>query len=457
MTDTSADTFRATRGPAKTLPPRPASLPADDRQRRLRLRTQVRLRWLAVLGQAVSVLFVWLGLGFPLPVVPCLFVISCSGALNLVFELRRGQSLRLTPPLAMALLVFDVVQLAALLFLTGGAENPFMMLMVGPVVISATTLPARYTAALAMLALLLAGVLALVSFPLPWYETELLILPNILVAGNWIALAATLGFVGVYSWRVAEESRDLAGALAATELALEREQHLSALDGLAAAAAHELGTPLATIALTAKELERALPEGIEREDAALIREQAGRCRDILQQLTSLSSQDAQLSRLSVRALVDEVADPHREFGVFIKIEARGDGPEPVMRRNAGVLHGLGNLVENAVDFAREQVRIVIRWNRSSVRIDIEDDGPGFPAELIDKIGEPYISRREGVEGGEEGSEGSGGGLGLGLFIAKTLLERSGAKFAIAPDSFEGTGARITVTWPRQEFERGAID
>ena len=466
-----------------------------ERHRRLRLRTQVRLRWLAVLGQSVSVLFVWLGLGFPMPVVACLVVIACSALLNLFFELRRGQALRLTPQLALALLVFDVVQLAVLLFLTGGAENPFVMLMIGPVVISAATLPGHYTAGLAGLALVLVGVLVLVSYPLPWMAGEILVLPDVLVVGNWVAVAVTLGFAGVYVWRVAGESRDLGNALAATELALEREQHLSALDGLAAAAAHELGTPLATIALVAKEMERALPGEIDPDDVALIREQAQRCRDILRRLTSLSSEDAQLSTLGLRALLDEVASPHREFGVAVAVEARGEGREPVMQRHAGVVHGLGNLVENAVDFARSRVTLSADWSPERVTLVIADDGPGFPPELLGRIGEPYISRRgmerDGAAGredgggpdratghdraggaddgeggdrrdGPEGSEnpagddglGQGGGLGLGLFIATTLLERSGAEVTIPEQSFAGDGTTVIVTWPRSAFEGG---
>ena len=228
-------------------------------RRRLRLRTQVRLRWLAVLGQLVAVLVAWLVLGFPFPVAACLVVIACSALLNLMFELRSEGALRLTPRLGMFLLAFDVVQVCALLFLTGGAENPFMMLAIGPVVISASTLPGRYTALLSALVAILVTGLTLASYPLPWFPGTQLVLPDLYVLAHWVAVLVTLGFTVVYVWRVAEESRELAGALAATELALEREQHLSALDGLAAGAAHELGTPLATIALVAKEMQHAAP------------------------------------------------------------------------------------------------------------------------------------------------------------------------------------------------------
>ena len=438
-------------------PPAPATAPAtrsaqETWRRRLRLRTQVRLRWLAILGQLITVLTAWLAMGFPFPVAACLMVIAASALLNLTFELRRERALRLTPQLGFALLSFDVVQLCALLFLTGGAENPFLMLVIGPVIISSTTMPGRYTAALAALTVALATLLAFVSYPLPWFAGERIVLPNLLVLANWSAVMATLGFVTVYVWKVAEENRELGESLTATELAMEREQHLSALDGRAAGAAHELGTPLATIALVAKEMERALaPDDPSAEDVALIRSQAQRCREILQRLTSLSSEDQQLATLGVGPLVDEVTAPHREFGVLIETGVGGTGPEPTMRRSAGVLHGLGNLVENAVDFAEERVTFEARWDEASVVLSIADDGPGFPPELAGRIGEPYISRRG--EGGETAAR-LGGGLGLGVFIAKTLLERSGAEVTVTDDSFAGRGATVRVAWSREAFESG---
>ena len=429
----------------------PVLLPRRERHRRLRLRTQVRLRWLAVLGQAIAVLVVSMGLGYPFHVVPALLVVACSAVLNLFFELRRSQSLRLTPQLAMALLMFDVVQLAALLFLTGGAENPFAMLLLCPVVISAATLPGRHTLMLGGAAFAAMGILAVIAFPLPWEPGHRLVLPDMLVLGNIVAIGVTLGFAGIYTWRVAEEGRDLANALSATELALEREQHLSALDGLAAAAAHELGTPLATIALVSKEMQREVPEGSPlREDIDLVREQAERCRDILRRISSLSSEDAQLSSHRLTSLIHEVVAPHRDFGVEIEVLAEGEGPEPVMRRNPGVLHALGNLVENAVDFAVARVTVTLRWDEEAVAVEIADDGPGFPPELIDRIGEPYISRRG--EGGETAAR-QGGGLGLGMFIALTLLERSGASTRVSDTSFTGRGgASLRVRWPRESFE-----
>jgi two-component system sensor histidine kinase RegB len=218
---------------------------------------------------------------------------------------------------------------------------------------------------------------------------------------------------------------------------------------LAAAAAHELGTPLATIALVAKEMQRSLGEDQRfGEDVALLRTQSERCREILKRLTSLSSEsEVHMARLPLTSLIEEVTAPHRDFGIAIKLEpGPRSGSEPVARRNPGVIYGLGNLVENAVDFARSTVTIRWRWNDSFVVIELRDDGPGFPLEVIDRIGEPYMTTRPSSE--------EGGGLGLGLFIAKTLLERSGAEITFANASEPGIGATITVKWPRSAFMEG---
>ncbi|RUW11041.1 ActS/PrrB/RegB family redox-sensitive histidine kinase, partial [Mesorhizobium sp. M1A.F.Ca.IN.020.03.1.1] len=242
------------------------------------------------------------------------------------------------------------------------------------------------------------------------------------------------------------EARLLANALAATELVLQREQHLSALDGLAAAAAHELGTPLATITVVAKEMEKALGEDPKfSEDVKLLRSQSERCREILKRLTSLSSEgEAHLSRLPLTSLVEEVTAPHRDFGISIRLRpGERIGPEPVGQRSPGVIYGLGNLVENAVDFAKNTVTVSWNWDGEEVSFSIIDDGPGFPPEIIDRIGEPYMSTRQGTE--------AGGGLGLGLFIAKTLLERSGATIDFRNSSGLGEGAVVQITWPRGVF------
>ncbi len=261
----------------------------------------------------------------------------------------------------------------------------------------------------------------------------------------------SIGFIGMHAWQITEESRQLADALAATELVLAREQHLSQLDGLAAAAAHELGTPLATITLIAKELQLAIaPDSEHADDVRLLNEQAKRCRAILAKLTELSSGDP-FDRMKLSTLIEEVVAPHRNFEVAINVAlSAGDLAEPVGGRNPAILYGLGNLLENAVDFADERVEVAASWSGQDVAVTITDDGPGFAPEIMDRIGEPYVtSRRRDRQTGD----GEASGLGLGFFIAKTLLERSGATLDFENRAFPERGAVVRVHWGRSDFER----
>ena len=420
--------------------------------RRLRVDTLVRLRWLAIAGQSAAVLGTFFGLGFNLPIGPCLLGIGVSAALNIALRLRLSRTHRLADGPAAALLAFDILQLSALLFLTGGIENPFVMLFLAPVMISAVSLPGRLTLALAAFMIACATGLTLEHMPLPWDPREHLALPLLYRFSIWVALVLGAAFIGIYAARVAEEARRLGDALTATELVLAREQHLTQLDGLAAAAAHELGTPLATIALVAAELRKQVPQNASmKEDLALLAQEIARCRTILGKLTSLSEDsDGLFDRMKLGHLIEEVVEPQRDFGVEVRVSQKGDGPEPVCLRNPGILYGLGNLVENAIDFARSEVRIRSMWSPQAVTVAIEDDGPGFSPDVLAHLGEPYFTTR--TERRSKIEEGSG--LGLGLFIAKTLLERSGATVKTANADPPRTGAQITIRWPRELFERG---
>src|SRR6267142_707283 len=251
--------------------------------RNVRLDTLVRLRWVAVLGQTTAVLVVYFGLDFELPIWACLAVITLAAWLNVALRVRFRVTQRIEPDRAAWLFAFDIAEIAILLFLTGGLQNPFSFLLLGPVLLSATALPPRMIGILGSFAALCATVLAFYSYPLPWDPDETLKLPSIYVMGVWIATLLALGFIAVHACQLAD-------ALAATELVLAREQHLSQLDGLAAAAAHELGTPLSTITVIATELEREMAPGSPHaDDVKLLREQAQRCRGILAKLTQLSA------------------------------------------------------------------------------------------------------------------------------------------------------------------------
>lgn len=423
---------------------------ASSLSRRLRLTTLVRVRWFAITGQTAAVLFVSLSLNFVFPLGISFALIAVSAWLNLFLTFRYQLNHRLDLRAVLLVLGFDILQLTGLLYLTGGLQNPFAVLLVVPVIIAATALSVRSILMLGLMAILCASFLVVGHLPLPWYSGVTLELPLMFVLGVWCAIASTLMFSGLYVYRIAEEARLLGDALSATELVLQREQHLSALDGLAAAAAHELGTPLATITLVVKEMQRALKQDDRfAEDVNLLSSQAQRCREILRRLTSLSSEgEEHMSKLALSSLIEEVIAPHRNFGIQIVVDKmatiKNTGSEPVVRRNPGVIYGLGNLIENAVDFAKTETQVVWGWDEQTVRITIRDDGKGFSPDMLDRIGEPYMSRRD--------EEQHGGGLGLGLFIAKTLLERSGAQISFHNRPEPGQrGAEVSIIWPRSAF------
>jgi len=245
----------------------------------------------------------------------------------------------------------------------------------------------------------------------------------------------------------------MSAALSATQLALAREHRLAALGGLAAAAAHELGTPLGTIAVVARELEREMSDDSHADDFRLLRAEAERCRAILTRLAQ--PEEAVLGRaerLPIGALLDDIAAPHRGVDVAIVIDVQ-EGVMPEVWRAPEILHGLGNLVENAADFAAREVRLRASWDEEDLTVEVLDDGPGFTAEIAEQIGEPYVTsrpRRRKPAAGEEPGHGKQEGMGLGFFIAKTLIEQTGGTLR-AHNRSRG-GAVVTVHWPR-----GAID
>ena len=426
---------------------------------RVRLRTLNNLRWLAIAGQSAALFLVHYGLDYNLPLVPCMVAIALSVLVNLVLSIRYPATHRLTNREATLYLAYDVVQLAALLYLTGGIANPFSLMFLAPVVIAAATLDLGNTLILAGIAFLSVSVIAVRHAPLPWAANESLALPPLYLGGIWASLVIGIGFTSIYAWRIASESARMSAGLTATQLALAREHRLASLGALATAAAHELGTPLGTIAVVARELERALPENSpEAEDVRLLRAQAERCRSILTRLARPEeSALGATQRLPLGALLDEIASEYRggDVAITIALEPGGDG-EPKVWRVPELIHGLGNIVANAADFAVSQVRIEARWTMADLRLSVEDDGQGFAPEILERIGEPYVTSRPGSYAlGETQLTPSDDftgqqGMGLGFFSAKTLIERTGG--SVKARNLPNGGARVALRWPR-----GAID
>jgi two-component system, sensor histidine kinase RegB len=429
---------------------------------RVRLRTLSNLRWMATAGQGAALFVVYFGFGYRLPLGQALACIAFSAVLNVFLALRYPPSHRLTTREATVYLAYDVLQLAVLLYLTGGIANPFALMFIAPVVIAASTLNLGNTLILGALALVSVSVIAVVHDPLPWAPGERVQLPELYQAGTWISLVLGIGFTSVYAWRIASEGARMSAGLAATQLALAREQRMSSLGALATAAAHELGTPLGTIAVVAHELERVMPEGSpEAEDVKLLRSQAERCRMILMRLARPeAAMLGSTARLPICALLDDIASDYRDDDLDIAIapaEANGGEHQPEVWRAPELLHGLGNIIENAADFAASLVRVEAEWNASTLQVTVEDDGPGFSPDIIERIGEPYITSRpsdyalgESEMAPSSAELGKHEGMGLGFFIAKTLLEQTGATVK-ALNPAEG-GARVTVAWPRGRID-----
>lgn len=414
---------------------------------RVRLRTLILLRWLAVTGQTMAVIVVYYGLGFDLPLGACLGVIAASAWVNAWLSLAMPTQRFAKDWEAFLQLAYDVIQLMVLLALTGGLTNPFSVMLVGPVVIAVAALPGRWWLTLAAIAIVGSISLSIWHLPLPWSDAEAVVLPSTYRAGIWVALAIAIAFTAVYAWRVGFEAQRMGAALAATQSVLAREQRLSALGALAAAAAHELGTPLATIQLTAKEMLRAAQDDLSREDADLIISQAQRCRDILQRLSQSShnTADKMHERIGLCELMEEAAAPLKglDAHVVVKLAPTPEHPDaPVLKRQTELLYGLGNFIENAVDFAQTEVQIIGAWSDTQLNIIVQDDGPGFPPDILAKLGEPYVTTRR--------SQPGYGGLGLGVFIAVTLIERIGGTVDLT-NAMDG-GARVSLTLPRAALE-----
>lgn len=426
----------------------------QDQQRSnwVRLRTLVILRWFAISGQIIAVLsaIFLFGLKFESGIVAMTIGASVLGNLFSAFLYPKNK--QLSEREAAAMLGFDILQLGVLLYLTGGLNNPFGLLMLAPVTIAATVLHLRSTVVTGVFAIVIITLLSQIYLPLYAPDGTPLMLPGLFLFGVWLALVTGVVFLAIYARQVTTEMHTMGEALVATRLALAREQKLTDLGGVVAAAAHELGTPLSTIKLIATELMDELRgQTALFDDASLIGEQADRCRDILRSMGRAGKDDLHMRRAPLETVLRDAAEPHLDRGktvVFVIRPAIGDDPrQPTIIRRPEIIHGIRNLIQNAVDYAQAEVQIEVQWSMSIISVRIEDDGPGFPPTVMERIGLPFMHGRRQVDG-RPGYE----GMGLGLFIAKTLLERTGATISFANAAVRRGGAIVAVTWPREKID-----
>lgn len=440
-------------------------LNSEARSEWVRLRTLINLRWLAIAGQTGTVLFAVNELGLILNIGLCILAIGTSVVFNIASGIVYPKNKRLSESETMLTLLFDLSQLVFLLYLTGGLNNPFALLILAPVTISATSLRLQSTVFIGLTAILLITLVVRFHIPLRTHNGFILRMPDLFLYGFWIALVIGVIFLGGYARRVTLETHSMSQALLATQMALGREQKLTDLGGVVAAAAHELGTPLATIKLVSSELLEDIDDQPEfKDDIVLIREQADRCRDILRDMGRTGKDDMLLHHAPISAVVREAAEPHEDRGKDIHFkfapEMAETASQPQIRRQPEIIHGLRNLIQNAVDFSNQNVWVDVLWSENSVRVVVADDGCGYPSDMIGRIGDPFVRNRRGST--DKSQRPQYEGMGLGLFIAKTLLERSGAEitFANGSDPFltsdeipRRRGAIVEVLWPREKIER----
>jgi two-component system sensor histidine kinase RegB len=433
----------------------------------IRLRTMITLRWVAIVGQMVAITVAQRMYDLQLELGLCYLAIGTSIIGNLIAIFIFPENKRLSEIENVMMVLFDLMQLSFLLFLTGGLNNPFSLLVLGPVTVSAAVLTLRSTVLLGVVSFALVTLLSQYHLPLRTEEGFILQIPHLFIFGNWVAITIALVFLSLYSRKISDEMHMMSDALQATYLALSREQKLTDLGGVVAAAAHELGTPLATIKLASSELKEDLKDRPDlAEDAALISEQADRCRDILHSMGRAGKDDLHLRKAPLTTVLEGAAEPHMHRGKIVHFEQADPDADPYNQpeilRRPEIIHGVRNLVQNAVDFAQANVWIETYWSDDIISMRIVDDGAGFPAHLLGRIGDPFVRLRRSAA--DRAARPEYEGMGLGLFIAKTLLERSGAELSFANGSthLDGTaqakrGAIVEVIWPRDTIDAAHPD
>ena len=429
-----------------------SSLYIDDLIHRKQL---VFLRALALIGQFVTVLVVYFGLGFDLPLLAVLAVIGVATAVNLGHIFYSRNRARMTNHEVFLLLGFDTLQLFALLFLTGGLSNPFSVLLLAPVTVSASLLSLRYTFSLIALVAVLVSILAGYHLPLPWNSDGGLDLSMLYLTGLWVALVLAVAFIGIYTGLLTNHARQIVRGFSEARFHMAQEQRGISLGSLATVAAHKLGSPLNTITLIVYELEEMLHEAASHDRLAIevtaLKRETERCREILAGLAEDAHDIDQMHHdpIAVLALVqglidDRFQDIRRDM---ISISARGarELPAPLLMRRPDMIYSLEMVIDNAVQFAAAHVYIDISWDATTLTITVSDDGPGFKTSILSRLGEPYNSSRQGVNGH----------TGLGLFITSTMIEGVGGKIEVA--NREQGGGMVRFILPRHLVDVALVE
>lgn len=413
----------------------------------------ITLRWIAILGQTSALLFSHFILNIPLPLHQSFVVVGASVFLN-VFAMLQHRRGGIAPDEAVGYLSYDTLQLTALLYLTGGPANPFLLLLIVPPVVAASFLNIRRALIVAGTVLISLILLYHHHIPLRWEDLasgEPTAFPGLYTEGHLIAIMITAGFMMVYINRISAARTQMARALSEMELKREKNRRLTALAGQAAASVHSLGSPLSTISIVVRDLASSPPSREElQEDLGLIESELDRCREILTAISRANEPDAQFQATDpvrhvtytpmtfLNELIRQSQRPRENLDVRRK--ATGPDPEPEMRPTTELYQVLANFVQNAYSFADREVILQIEWDEAWITLRICDDGPGFSPSVLTRLGEPFISRR--INHKE--------GMGLGIFIAVTILEDQNAQVDFR--NLSQGGAEVRITWPRDSID-----
>ncbi len=403
-------------------------------------KTLIILRWIAIIGQLTAINLVYFYLKLEFPVLIAHVVVFIGLTTNLILQFRI-KSIQLKDRYASLFLIWDLIQLTLLLYLTGGISNPFSILMIVPTIVSSTFLSMGTTIILGILTIAFLFLLTVFHHPLPGIHDGSVTFPKLYLIGYFLAIIVGLIFLSYFGIRFAGESKRRTDAVNKLQQVIAKEYELESLGGQAAAAAHSLGTPLATISVTASELKKEIGNDKEiSKDVDLIISQTKRCGEILKQISKKQiKDDLFLKNISLENLLDEILESFKETSSKdIKVSPIHDVNKVNFKRTPELVYGLRNFIGNAVKFSKSTVEIKILSNDEIVQVSINDDGPGFPEDIVEVLGEPYIrSKSTNVK--------SNAGTGLGTFLGKTLLERQAAHLLFSQDKDLG-GASVIITW-----------
>ena len=408
-------------------------------------RTLTILRYIAIFGQffAINIVYFYLSLPFPIELSYLIIFIGLLTNIYLQFGIKINQ---LKDLYAAIFLIYDLIQLSFLLYLTGGIFNPFSFLLIIPAIVSSTFLSMGTTIILGLVTSLLLFIISFFYLPLPGEDMNLLHFPDFYKIGIIISILIGLMFLSYFGIRFAGETKKRSEALYRLQEVISKEYELESLGGQAAAAAHSLGTPLATIAVVAKELKKEIGDNKDiSKDIDLLISQTKRCSEILKQISKKQiKEDVFLSSIKFEDLLQEIINSFKETSAKkIDLILDNDNNKINIERTPEIIYGLRNFIGNAVKFSKSKVKISLKSDPNEIEIKINDDGPGIPDDIIKKIGEPYIKSKS-IE------LNANSGLGLGTFLGKTLLERQGANLSFRRNSDLG-GALVIISWNPKSF------